>query len=372
MRKKLFRALTLTLALALTLQLSALAAGMGNFRPSGSGTVSFTDLPAGHWAAPWAGLCASYGLMTGTGGGAFSPDGTLSAAEAVVMADRVHQTYTGGESTLANGNPWYQPYVDYAQENGLLDECTFSDYTAPISRAQMAQLLCNALPSKELEAINDLQGLPDLEPSHPNAQAIYTLYEAGVLTGSDAYGTFHPESSITRAEAAAILARLALPDQRQQVLFLQELTVSANDGTTVLAFPFPQNAEVSADGSEYDYQGEDFVLHAALTTVYEPSILGLGVWDVYTPDMVSAQLAEAFGDLPYATVPVRMGDVEGYLTSELPEAQAGADMVLNVSFLSFFYQGNMVVLGLLGANCPDRFQSLLDGITVLGSPIVKV
>lgn len=37
---------------------------------------------------------------------------------------------------------------------------------------------------------------------------IYTLYNAGILTGSDAYGTFHPDDGITRAEVAAIMARI--------------------------------------------------------------------------------------------------------------------------------------------------------------------
>lgn len=36
------------------------------------------------------------------------------------MADRVHEIYTTGESTLQNGKTWYQPYIDYAAENGIL------------------------------------------------------------------------------------------------------------------------------------------------------------------------------------------------------------------------------------------------------------
>ena len=37
---------------------------------------------------------------------------------------------------------------------------------------------------------------------------IYTFYRAGILTGSDAAGTFHPASTIVRSEAAAILVRM--------------------------------------------------------------------------------------------------------------------------------------------------------------------
>ena len=40
------------------------------------------------------------------------------------------------------------------------------------------------------------------------AAEIYELYRAGILTGSDAKGTFHAESTIKRSEAATILLRM--------------------------------------------------------------------------------------------------------------------------------------------------------------------
>ena len=46
------------------------------------------------------------------------------------------------------------------------------------------------------------------------AQAVYTLYRAGVLSGSDAAGAFRPLTSITRCEAAAIVTRMARSDAR--------------------------------------------------------------------------------------------------------------------------------------------------------------
>ena len=55
------------------------------------------------------------------------------------MADRVHGIFTDGESTLTNGTPWYQPYVDYALEKGIIQAEDFSDYTAKVTRAQMAR-----------------------------------------------------------------------------------------------------------------------------------------------------------------------------------------------------------------------------------------
>jgi hypothetical protein len=40
------------------------------------------------------------------------------------------------------------------------------------------------------------------------------LYKAGVVAGSDDKGTFNPGNNIIRAEAAAIISRVILPDTR--------------------------------------------------------------------------------------------------------------------------------------------------------------
>lgn len=50
------------------------------------------------------------------------------------------------------------------------------------------------------------------------ASDIYELYEAGILSGSDANGTFNPNSNITRAVIASIIMRMALPTQRVSML----------------------------------------------------------------------------------------------------------------------------------------------------------
>ncbi len=43
---------------------------------------------------------------------------------------------------------------------------------------------------------------------------ILALYNAGILTGNDKYGTFRPDSDIKRSEAAALICRIAIPDMR--------------------------------------------------------------------------------------------------------------------------------------------------------------
>lgn len=79
----------------------------------------------------------------------------------------------------------------------------------------MAYVFANTLPESELQPINTVDSLPDVGENTMNRNAIFKLYRAGVLTGSDSSGTFGPSETITRAAAAAIIARMAIPSERK-------------------------------------------------------------------------------------------------------------------------------------------------------------
>ena len=111
---------------------------------------------------------------------------------------------------------WYQTYVDYCKENGILKK-DFADYNAPAKRRDFASILAAALPEEALEAINTVRSIPDVAKKDGDADAIYALYRSGILTGNDAQGTFGPETSINRAAAAAILTRMADPGLRKNI-----------------------------------------------------------------------------------------------------------------------------------------------------------
>lgn len=67
----------------------------------------------------------------------------------------------------------------------------------------------------ELDPINDIFALPDT-----SEHSVLSLCRAGVLTGTDPYGTFRPDDTLTRAEAATILARVLKPELRQSYSIL--------------------------------------------------------------------------------------------------------------------------------------------------------
>lgn len=159
------------------------------------------------------------GLMQGSGSG-FSPESSVSLAEAITMAARLHNLYCGSPVDFKQGTPWYKVYTDYAVEEGIISAADFAgtnsrpDYTRAATRAEMAYIFANTLPGEELSGINNVVSIPDVSTGTHYSDSIFLLYRAGVLTG-DQTGTFYPDRSINRASAAAILARVALPDMRK-------------------------------------------------------------------------------------------------------------------------------------------------------------
>ena len=193
-------------------------AGYDNFQPQATYTSGqFTDVPADAWYEENVRAAYEYGLINGKSATRFAPDSSLTVAEAVKLAACLHSIYHTGRADFAASTPWYQSYVDYALDNLIL-QAPRTDYSQPASRAVFASVLAAALPADALGAINTVSegAIPDVSMRASYADAVYTLYRAGVLTGSDGSGLFHPDSTIRRSEAAAIVTRMADPDLRER------------------------------------------------------------------------------------------------------------------------------------------------------------
>ena len=116
-------------------------------------------------------------------------------------------------STLSNDRiNWYDSYVSYAVANGIIEK-DYASYTAAhmnaaITRAEFVHIFHGA--ESTYKAINQVAdgAIPDVKSGDAFASDIYEFYRAGILTGSDAKGTFHPASSIKRSEVATILLRM--------------------------------------------------------------------------------------------------------------------------------------------------------------------
>ncbi len=185
----------------------------------------FSDVTKDNWFYDSVKGAYELGFMNGTGDGLFAPEGNMSVAEGLTIASRIRNIYyNDGETFDSDGGEWYTPYVKYASENGLwMPEDT--DYERNILRSEMAELFAGTLPTSYLNEINAIGYVPDLPIDADYKTAVLTLYRAGVLMGSNEYGYFLPNDEITRAEAAAIIGRIALPETRVTGTLKRDATV---------------------------------------------------------------------------------------------------------------------------------------------------
>lgn len=228
---KRFLCVFLSSAITLCLLLSPASAAKEN--------PTFTDVPPDAWFAPYVEVCAEKGLLNGVGEGKFNPDGVLNGDEALVMAARV-LLMANGETEFPKG-PDAQAFWDWAGWNrgqyfpfgsSVAETQSYVDawcwdalfylaqaagpelfpadgLTYACTRATFFKALAFAAQGLTLEEINDISFVPGTRE-----EGILRLYRAGILSGSDGYGSFDGSRELTRAEAAAALARIAEPSLR--------------------------------------------------------------------------------------------------------------------------------------------------------------
>lgn len=204
----------LFLSLTMILTPAALAAE-SNLFPADISMPVFTDISAdgksgGGWY-DYSGIqvCVETGLMKGVGNGSvFSPGGNISVAEVAMVCARINEKMTGyAIPVLEKGQPWYAPAISVMEHVGAV---TPADPTVSATRADFVRLLSAVVPSKMLSPINSITVLPDTGDAD-----VLRFYNAGIVTGADKYGTFAGDRGLTRAEAAAMLARIVRPGLRK-------------------------------------------------------------------------------------------------------------------------------------------------------------
>ena len=191
---------------------NALAArtGMSNLQKVNTySDGQFTDVAPEDWYSADVRAAYELGLMGGESDSYFNAAGQITTAQAIIMAARLHSIYHTGSRSFPATDPWYQTYIDYGKEHGIITGDP--DIFAPATRAQLADMLSRALPAGDLEPVNEIgeNAIPDVKTGGACADSIYMLYRAGVLTGNGSRGAFYPNSSVSRAEAAVIIARMA-------------------------------------------------------------------------------------------------------------------------------------------------------------------
>jgi len=204
-----------SLMAALSVQVFAAGPGFNNFVYSDNfSDEKFRDVHSDDWFSRYVRDAVNFGLVSGRGGNVFDPGGLLTLGETVALAARLSSIYRTGEASFERSVPFYEVYADYALTRGIIERR--GDFSAPVTRTEFAVIMHNALPDDAFAVINDIPdfGISDVASNTSAGTSIYALYRAGVLSGSDQFGSFFGGTNISRAEAAAILTRIADPLMR--------------------------------------------------------------------------------------------------------------------------------------------------------------
>lgn len=172
----------------------------------------FSDIKADHWAFEAVKEMSVTGIISGYPDGTFKPQRKVSYGEFIKMA--VMAAEAAGDSEKARkGEHWAVPYY----ETGL-NNFYFSDWDIDkklldchIPRKDMALIASGIMGNVKVSDYGNyseiLSSIHDIDEKHSHEFYIVKAYATGVLSGYPD-GSFKPEGTLTRAEAASVVLRL--------------------------------------------------------------------------------------------------------------------------------------------------------------------
>lgn len=170
----------------------------------------FTDMK-NHWAKAEVTYLAQKGILSGFPDGSFGPDRDVTRAEFSKMLSAVLDIKENKETAIRFADvgdaDWYAPYVLALAENGIINgyDGKFLPDDA-ISRQDAAVMLerAAAMQGKSFDGTVHFDDEAQIADYAKNA--VSSLGYAGIFKGYE--GKFYPQGRLTRAEAAAMLARV--------------------------------------------------------------------------------------------------------------------------------------------------------------------
>lgn len=205
MKRKIVSA-ALACALAASLSVPALAADL-----------TFSDVPSNHWAAQPIIEMTEQGLFSGTttpvnGVGTFAPDATMTRGAFLTVLTRWLFPEELDAMSAVPGAPWWQNNYTLALQNGLLkDKELGGDLDKAMNRQEMAVVLARAAQGLGLapDTLVSESAIPDwYSIGEGYREGVRFSYSMGFIGGVDSKGTFNPNGTLTRAQAATVVYRL--------------------------------------------------------------------------------------------------------------------------------------------------------------------
>lgn len=189
---------------------SALIFGISSALCSNALAASFSDLNSEHWAFGYVSKLSSCGVISGYADGSFRPEVSLSRAEwAKLLCESAGLSKPVPDGSIADvsSDAWYAPFV-YAVSPYL--PCLSDGGFHPaelVSRADVASSIVRAVglsPSDNASAA--LTAFSDVSADTANSEYIALAVSEGIIGGFED-GTLRLSEPLTRAQAAAVLAR---------------------------------------------------------------------------------------------------------------------------------------------------------------------
>lgn len=198
------------------IMLTALTAVLLATGASAAETVkSFSDVPETHWAHSAIMTMVKGGLFNGTtppvdGVGTFEPDAPMTRAQFITVLTRL--LYADRITAPVNEGSWWQANYETALSAMLLypGELDGGALDQPMQRQEAAMVLVRSAWAKGFPTrLAKTEAIADYETVAAEYQEYVRIcFALGLLQGVDAQGSFQPQGTLTRAQAATVIFRL--------------------------------------------------------------------------------------------------------------------------------------------------------------------
>ncbi|MNB84833.1 S-layer protein precursor [compost metagenome] len=169
--------------------------------------VSFSDVPQTHWAAKAIQAASQLGIVEGNANGAFNGSNNVTRAEFAAMIVRTLGMDTaGGTGSFSDtSGHWADTYISALHRAGIVNGTGNGSFNPnqQITRAEMAAILARVL---DMSAPANAAGFSDLS-NHWAADSIEQLSRAGIVSGMG-NGKFVPNDTATRDQSVTIIMRM--------------------------------------------------------------------------------------------------------------------------------------------------------------------
>ena len=177
--------------------------------------LPFTDLAEETWYSGAVEYVYAHGLMRGMSETVFSPNTSLTRAQAVqILYNLEDQPVVSGAATFTDAEHWAKTPIAWAQQTGVVDGYEDNSFRPenPISRQEFAQMMYNYAKYKgyDLAAKGNLDAFPDADKMGAWAEPALAWANGNNLINGHDDGTLDPGGITIRAQAASILMRFDL------------------------------------------------------------------------------------------------------------------------------------------------------------------